>query len=173
MTTGNDTWTIPKIEHDPGAPVGPVIIGNAIFRSAGQSNVAHTRHYAAQLLAAADVLERRQSIAPSMKTVANIWSAMIKLGVPMDSWSAEPEGTDCGPDYAVRVDPAALTDSDADWMTFDWDAEDGWTVSSQCEPSSPVTVKLNVPDPFDVDRLAELFRKIVIGEVDDFTVLPA
>lgn len=59
MTT--DHWTVPKVEHDEDAPVGPHIHGNWIHRAAGQSTAAHTRQYAAQLLAAADELEARQA----------------------------------------------------------------------------------------------------------------
>lgn len=54
-------WIVPKVEHDENAPVTPHILSNFIYRAAGQSTVAHTRHYAAQLLAAADELERRQA----------------------------------------------------------------------------------------------------------------
>lgn len=52
-------WAVPKIRHDENADVGPDIIGDWIYRAAGQSDVEHTRQYAAQLLAAADELERR------------------------------------------------------------------------------------------------------------------
>lgn len=54
-------WLVPKIRHDENVAVGPDIIGDWIFRAAGQSGVEHTRQYAAQLLAAADELERRQA----------------------------------------------------------------------------------------------------------------
>lgn len=54
-------WSVPKVRHDENADVGPNILGNWIFRAAGQSDVEHTREYAAQLLAAADELERRQT----------------------------------------------------------------------------------------------------------------
>lgn len=56
-------WHVPKIAHDEEEPAAPVIRGNWIFRSAGSSTAAHTRHYAAQLLAAADELDRRQAAA--------------------------------------------------------------------------------------------------------------
>jgi hypothetical protein len=51
-------WTVPKIHHDESRAVGPFIRGSLICRDAGQSNVEHTRFYAAQLLAAADAVER-------------------------------------------------------------------------------------------------------------------
>lgn len=54
-------WRIPKIPHDPDAPVGPQIRGGWIGRGEGDSNPEHTRVYAAQLLAAADELERRMA----------------------------------------------------------------------------------------------------------------
>jgi hypothetical protein len=60
MSTTNAHWTVPKIAHDEDRPVGPIICRNGLIsRSAGQSDVAHTRFYAAQLLAAADEVERR------------------------------------------------------------------------------------------------------------------
>lgn len=57
-----DAWSVSKIRHDENAAVGPNIIGDWIYRAAGQSDVEHTRQYAAQLLAAADELERRQQV---------------------------------------------------------------------------------------------------------------
>lgn len=56
-----EPWSVPKVAHDEDVAVTPNIIGPWIFRSAGQSDVEHTRQYAAQLLAAADELERRQA----------------------------------------------------------------------------------------------------------------
>lgn len=53
-------WVMPKIEHDENRPVGPIVRPNGwIARAQGHSDVAHTRFYAAQLLAAADEAERR------------------------------------------------------------------------------------------------------------------
>jgi hypothetical protein len=50
-----ESWVVPKIPHDQGAPVGPRIMRDGwIRREAGESDVDHTRVYAAQLLAAAD-----------------------------------------------------------------------------------------------------------------------
>lgn len=56
-----DSWVVAKVPHDEDEPVTPNIIGAWIHRSAGQSGIEHTRKYAAQLLAAADELERRQA----------------------------------------------------------------------------------------------------------------
>jgi hypothetical protein len=56
----DDCWIVPKVSHDQNAAVGPRIRrNNWISRSAGDSDVEHTRYYAAQLLAAADEAERR------------------------------------------------------------------------------------------------------------------
>jgi hypothetical protein len=55
-----DGWIVPKIAHDEDEEVTPNIFGDWIYRSQGQGGVEHTRRYAAQLLAAADELERRQ-----------------------------------------------------------------------------------------------------------------
>lgn len=52
-------WSVPKVPHDEDVPVTPNIIGGWIYRAAGQSDAEHTRQYAAQLLAAADELDRR------------------------------------------------------------------------------------------------------------------
>jgi hypothetical protein len=53
-----ENWIVPKIPHNQGAPVGPRILRDGwIRREAGESDVDHTRMYAAQLLAAADVVE--------------------------------------------------------------------------------------------------------------------
>jgi hypothetical protein len=60
LSKAANAWVVPKVEHDEDEPVTPNIIGDWIFRSAGQSDVEHTRRYAAQLLAAADELERRE-----------------------------------------------------------------------------------------------------------------
>lgn len=61
-TTDNPTaghWLVPKRPHDQNAPVGPVVRRDGwIHRSAGTSDPAHTRVYAAQLLAAADEAEQ-------------------------------------------------------------------------------------------------------------------
>lgn len=54
-------WTVAKVQHDENADVGPHILGDWIHRASGQSDVEHTRQYAAQLLAAADELERRRA----------------------------------------------------------------------------------------------------------------
>jgi hypothetical protein len=54
-------WTVPKVPHDEDTPVTPNIIGGWIYRSAGQSDSEHTRQYAAQLLAAADELDRQNT----------------------------------------------------------------------------------------------------------------
>lgn len=68
VTNGPDhpigAWVVPKIAHDPDAPVGPRLArsGTLISRSAGQSDPTHTRVYAAQLLAAADEMERRAAL---------------------------------------------------------------------------------------------------------------
>lgn len=57
-------WIVPKVEHDPHALVGPRILnsrripGTWIYREQGNSDPDHTRTYAAQLLAAADEVER-------------------------------------------------------------------------------------------------------------------
>lgn len=50
-------WIVPKIEHDESASVVPIVRGGLIRRDEGQSDADHTRHYAAQLLAAADAAE--------------------------------------------------------------------------------------------------------------------
>lgn len=63
-----EAWSVPKVQHDEDIPVTPNIIGDWIFRSAGQSDVEHTRRYAAQLLAAADELERRQLNPPEVRS---------------------------------------------------------------------------------------------------------
>lgn len=49
-------WVVPKILHDEARSVTPTIHGDWIRRDEGMSSVAHTRFFAAQLLAAADVL---------------------------------------------------------------------------------------------------------------------
>lgn len=52
-------WLVEKRPHDQNATVGPVVRRDGwIHRSAGTSDPAHTRVYAAQLLAAADEAER-------------------------------------------------------------------------------------------------------------------
>lgn len=56
-------WLVPKIGHDPNAAVGPTIFGPWIHRDQGDSNPDHTRHYAAQLLAAADAVEQAEEFA--------------------------------------------------------------------------------------------------------------
>lgn len=60
-TSGERAWLVAKVPHDETVPVSPWIWhhGRLIGRSAGDSDVEHTRTYAAQLLAAADELERR------------------------------------------------------------------------------------------------------------------
>lgn len=63
ISTG-DAWSVPKIPHDEDELVTPNIHGPWIYRAAGQSDAEHTRRYAAQLLAAADELERRQAAGP-------------------------------------------------------------------------------------------------------------
>jgi hypothetical protein len=53
-------WVVQAVDHDETRSVGPIIRRNGmISRAAGQSDVEHTRYYAAQLLAAADETERR------------------------------------------------------------------------------------------------------------------
>jgi len=60
MSTTSAHWMVAKIAHDEDREVGPIIRRDGLIsRSAGQSDVAHTRFYAAQLLAAADEVERR------------------------------------------------------------------------------------------------------------------
>ncbi len=49
-------WLVPKILHDEERAVTPIVRDSWIYRDAGTSSVAHTRFFAAQLLAAADVL---------------------------------------------------------------------------------------------------------------------
>lgn len=56
-------WIIHKIGHDQNATVGPRIHGRRIYRAAGHSDPGHTRYYAAQLLAAADEVERGNAAA--------------------------------------------------------------------------------------------------------------
>lgn len=52
-------WIVPKRAHDENAGVGPHIRRSGwISRAAGDSDPAHTRVYAAQLLAAADEAEQ-------------------------------------------------------------------------------------------------------------------
>ena len=52
-------WLVPKRPHDQNTPVGPMVRTNGlIHRSRGDSDPTHTRVYAAQLLAAADEVER-------------------------------------------------------------------------------------------------------------------
>ncbi len=52
-------WLVPKRPHDEDATVGPHIRRSGwIHRAAGDSDPAHTRLYAAQLLAAADEADR-------------------------------------------------------------------------------------------------------------------
>lgn len=61
-------WLVPKVEHDQLAPVGPYIHGEWIHRDAGDSQVWHTREYAAQLLAAADEVDPARQSAPKQST---------------------------------------------------------------------------------------------------------
>jgi hypothetical protein len=111
--------------------------------------------------------------APAPHIIANIWTEMRRLGVPMDSWCVEPDPAEGGPAYWVRVHPDALTDWDADWMTFDWDAVNGWTMDAHCAPGpvgSPVVME--VADPFDVPAVAAYFKAVIDGEITEFRPVP-
>lgn len=57
-----EAWTVRKIRYDANSAVMPIIwLNGMIRREAGTSNPEHARFFAAQLLAAADEVERRQA----------------------------------------------------------------------------------------------------------------
>lgn len=56
-----DAWIVPKIDHDENRAFTPHVVGRWVTRAGGQSDPEHTRLYAAQLLAAADVAEGQQA----------------------------------------------------------------------------------------------------------------
>ena len=113
------------------------------------------------------------TVAPAPHQIARIWSERQRLNVPMRGWWADPVDEDNDtPAYGMEVAPEALTDSDADWMTFDWDAVNGWTMTVGCDPGPDRSVLLDVADPFDAPAVAECFRKVITGEVDEFRGLP-
>lgn len=110
--------------------------------------------------------------------VAAIYSELGRLGVPMKGWWAEPDDEEFGPAYGVEVDPAALADSDEEYLTFDWTPERGWTASSGyaidssgAGPNS--TSALDVIDPFDVTAVAKHLKAVVDGEIDEFRAVKA
>jgi hypothetical protein len=107
---------------------------------------------------------------PTQQTIANIWSELQRLNVPMRGWWHEPQIALGCPDssFGMEVAKEALTDWDADWLIFEFDIRHGWTMTSQCEPGPGSTVALDIPDPFDVPAVAEHLRKVVVGEIDEF-----
>ncbi len=108
---------------------------------------------------------------PTRQTIASIWSEMQRLGIPMRGWWYEPEPTDDTPEscFGMEVAKEALTDWDADWMTFNWDAVNGWTMDSHCAPGpmgKPVV--MDVADPFDVPAVARYFKAVIDGSITEF-----
>jgi hypothetical protein len=62
-------WTIPKIPHDEHVAVTPYVMPDGtINRTKGNSTPAHARHYAAQLLAAADEADRLRDIREALRS---------------------------------------------------------------------------------------------------------
>lgn len=112
---------------------------------------------------------------PTLQAIANIWSEMQRLGVPMRGWWHEPEPTNDTPEphFGMEVAKEALNDWDADWMTFNWDAVNGWTMDSHCEPGpAGGPVVMDVTDPFDVPAVASYFKAVIDGEVSEFRTAP-
>ena len=109
---------------------------------------------------------------PAQQTVASIWSEMQRINVPMRGWWYEPEPTDDCPEpcFGMEIAKEGLTDWDADWMTFNWDDVNGWTMDSHCAPGMTDTkpVVMDVADPHDVAAVAAHFKAVIDGEVDEF-----
>lgn len=107
---------------------------------------------------------------PTQQTVANIWSELGQLGIPMDGWWWEPHCEDLGgdPSYGMTVASAALVDSDATSLAFVWDDRYGWTMDDACNGKGYGPHLLDIPDPYDVAAVAAYFKAVIDGEIDEF-----
>jgi hypothetical protein len=105
---------------------------------------------------------------PTQQAVASIWSEMQRLNVPMRGWWYEPLMPT--PSFGMEVDKEALTDWEVDWMIFEWDEENGWTMDSHCAPgmTDVKPVVMDVADPYDVPAVARHFKAVIDGQIDEF-----
>jgi hypothetical protein len=109
---------------------------------------------------------------PTQQQITNIHTEMQRLGVRMDGWWCEPNGTDDIPEpmFGMRVHSDALRDWEVDGMTFDWDPVNGWTMDTWCAPgmADVPAALMEVADPFDVPAVARHFKAVIDGDIDEF-----
>jgi hypothetical protein len=98
--------------------------------------------------------------------MAAIYSELVRLGVPMKGWWAEPAAEEFGLD----VDPAALADTDSEYMQFAWSAENGWTMH---EGYPANCTALATAGPFDVAAVAKRLKAVIDGADDEFQAVTA
>lgn len=95
----------------------------------------------------------------------DVFHAVLGAGVALEGWWAHTGDMLFG----VTVAKSELRDWDADWMAFQWDSENGWTMDSGCAPGAGGSaVLVDVADPFDPEQVAAAVKAVVSGEITEF-----